>query len=162
MDAPLMARRPLTWHREDDQLLLTGAIDESTRLSDLAGHARGNRLVLDLAGVTFINSVGVREWIRMQTAAAALGVRIELRRVPDIIINQLNITPATRGVSVVTSFYAPYECDDCDIDELFLVDIAAHGSVLARKQLPPVTCGDCRRAMTPAYPPEVYLAFLVG
>ena len=162
MIAPPMARRPLTWVRDDDQLILTGAIDEATHMSELVGHQRNNRLVLDLAGVTFINSVGVREWIRMQTAAAATGVRIELRRVPDIIVNQLNITPATRGVSVVSSFYAPYECDDCELDELFLVEIAAHGAVLAKKQLPAVTCHSCHRAMEPAYPPEVYLAFLVG
>jgi len=157
---PAMSRRPLTWHRDDDVLILSGAIDEATRLSDLVGQARDNRLTLDLVGVTFINSVGVREWIRIQTAAAAIGVRIELRRVPDVIINQLNITPATRGVSVVSSFYAPYECDDCDVDELFLVEIAVHGATLTRNQLPSVICRSCHRAMDPAYPPEVYLAFL--
>lgn len=141
--------------------MLSGTIDETTRLAELVGQARDSRLALDLAGVTFINSVGVREWIRMQNAAAVIGVRIDLRRVPDVIINQLNITPATRGVSVVSSFYAPYECDDCEVDELFLVDIAVHGATLARQQLPSVICRTCHRAMEPAYPPEVYLAFLI-
>jgi anti-anti-sigma regulatory factor len=157
---PAMSRRPLTWHRDDDVLILSGSIDEASRMAELVGHARDERLTLDLVGVTFINSAGAREWIRMQSAAAAIGVRIELRRVPDVIINQLNITPATRGVSVVTSFYAPYECDDCEADELFLVDVAEHGATLTRNQLPSVICRSCRRAMDPAYPPEVYLAFL--
>ncbi|HEY5946699.1 MAG TPA: hypothetical protein VIV40_14450, partial [Kofleriaceae bacterium] len=79
----------------DGQLLLSGAIDETAGLMELLGRASGGRLVLDLAGVTFINSLGVRDWIRMQAAATQGGVQIELRRVAEVIIHQLNMIIAT-------------------------------------------------------------------
>ena len=156
------ARAPLTWHREDDQLVLAGSIDESAKLVDLVGLAHDGRLALDLADVTFINSVGVREWIRMQAAAQAIGVRIELRRVCKLLVNQLNIVPAARGVSIVTSFYAPYDCAHCEADEICLIDVAVHGSKLARGEPPPLPCPRCQREMTLSHPPELYLSFLVG
>ena len=38
--------------------------------------------------------------------------RIELRRVCEPLVHQLNIVPAARGVSMVTSFFAPFHwCD---------------------------------------------------
>ena len=139
---------------------IKGAIDEAAQLVPLVAHARGGRLVLDLAGVTFINSVGVREWVHMQREAAAKGVRIELRRVAEVIIHQLNIVPAARGVSIVSSFYAPYECERCETDADCLIDVSAHGAALAHFEPPVMTCPHCKREMEFADPPELYLAFL--
>src|SRR5215831_15869533 len=81
-----------------DALVLAGTIDEAAGMVALVLHAKNGRLVLDLRDVAFINSIGVREWIRMQQAAQAAGVRIELRRVTEPIVHQLNIVVATRGV----------------------------------------------------------------
>ncbi len=158
----MVDRQPLTWYRDHDQLVLAGRLDDRANLVDLVGHARAGRLVLDLAQVTFINSLGVREWIRMQQAAAAIDVRVELRRVTEPIVHQLNIVPATRGVSIVSSFFAPYECADCEEDHEMLVDVVKHGSTLALGQPPLLPCPDCKRAMVLAHPAELYLAFLRG
>ena len=51
-------RGRITIDRQGDVVVLAGAIDEAARLGDLLGLARGADLVLDLAGVTFINSLG--------------------------------------------------------------------------------------------------------
>jgi hypothetical protein len=56
-------RGRITIDRQGDVVVLAGAIDETARLHDLLGLAHGGRLVLDLAGITFINSLGVRDWI---------------------------------------------------------------------------------------------------
>ena len=47
----------LTVTPQGDALLLAGSIDESADLMSLLSRAQGGRLTLDLAGVTFINSL---------------------------------------------------------------------------------------------------------
>src|SRR5437868_13566393 len=64
-----------------DALVLAGAIDAAAALHELPTRARSGRLVLDLAAITFINSLGVRDWIRMQATAQKGALDVELRRV---------------------------------------------------------------------------------
>ena len=143
-----------------DVLFLEGVIDEHAPLGELVGRARNNRLVLDLAAITFINSIGVREWIRMQQAAASIRLALELRRVAVPLVHQLNIVPATRGVSMVSSFFAPYECVDCDEEHDVLLDMRTNGVAIAKKQAPRAACPSCGDAMAFTTPPELYFAFL--
>ena len=143
-----------------DQVLLGGSIDESAKLADLLTLAQAGRLVLDLAGITFINSIGVREWCYMQQAAAKQKIAIELRRVAEPLVHQLNIVPAARGVSLVSSFFAPYECDECDREHLMLLDVRQHGTDLAKMRAPTLKCPDCGEDLVFAHPPELYFTFL--
>ena len=145
-----------------DQHFLEGVIDEHASLLGVIDRARNGALILDLGGITFINSLGVREWIRMQQAAAKIGLHMELRRVAEPIVHQLNIVPATRGVSMVTSFFAPYECDDCDAEHDMVLDVRLHGADLAKLRAPAMPCPDCRRPMEFTSPPELYFTFLAG
>ena len=143
-----------------DVLMISGAIDESAGLADLLARAQGGRLVLDLAGVTFINSLGVRDWIRMQAAARRSSVAVELRRVAEPLVHQLNMIIATRGASQVTSFYAPYACDACGREDSLLIDAVAHARGLAEMTAPPMTCAECGAAMVFNDFPERYFLFL--
>lgn len=145
-----------------DQVFLEGRIDETANVLVLVERARNNKLILDLGGIKFINSIGVREWIRMQQAAAKIGVAIELRRVCEPLVHQLNIVPATRGVSMVTSFFAPYECENCDSEHDMVLDVRLHGAALAKMQAPKMPCPDCTKPMIFTAPPELYFTFLVG
>ena len=145
-----------------DEIRLSGAIDETATLPELLGHARGGRLVLDLAGVTFINSLGVRDWIRMQQAAQQQGIQLELRRVSEPIVHQLNMIIATRGNARVTSFYAPYACDACGREDSLLVDTVAHAERLARLDPPPQVCSECGAPMAFNDFPERYFSFLAS
>lgn len=144
----------------EDQLVLSGSIDETAGLLDLLEYAQAGRMVLDLAGITFINSLGVRDWIRMQAAATRAGVYVELRRAAEVIIHQLNMIIATRGTAQVTSFYAPYACDACGREDSLLIDAIAHGAQLARLQAPPMICPECGGAMAFNDFPERYFSFL--
>src|SRR5947209_540671 len=125
---------------QDGVLVVTGAIDETAEIPELLARARGGTLVLDLAGVTFINSLGVRDWIRMVANAQQQNIMLELRRVSEPIIQQLNMIIATRGSSRVMSFFAPYACDKCGREDSLLVDAVAHQAGLARLDAPPQTC----------------------
>jgi len=143
-----------------DALMLSGAIDEHAQLMELLGQASGGKLVLDLGGITFINSLGVRDWIRMQAAATQKGIAIELRRVAEVLIHQLNMIIATRGTARVTSFFAPYACDACGREESLIIDAVANGPQLAQLQPPPMKCPECGAQMAFNDFPERYFSFL--
>lgn len=144
---------------QGDILMISGPIDESAQLPELVGRAAGGRLVLDLSGVTFINSLGVRDWIRMQAAAQRAGVAIELRRVAEPVIHQLNMIIATRGARI-SSFFAPYACDGCGREESMLIDAVAHARGLAELSPPAMTCVECGAQMAFNDFPERYFSFL--
>jgi hypothetical protein len=152
----------MTCEVRGNHLTLAGAITEAASLARMLDHAKDQRLVLDLGGVTFINSLGIREWIRMQQAAATAKIGIELLRVAEPIVHQLNIMPAARGVSIVTSFFAPYICDDCDQEHTMLLDVRTHGADLAKQRAPAMKCPQCKRDMEFADPPDLYFMFLGG
>lgn len=153
-------RGRMTIDTQGDALILGGAIDEAAALHELIGRARGGRLVLDLAGVTFINSLGVRDWIRMQAAAQQANLAVELRRVSEPLVHQLNMIIATRGNAAVTSFFAPYACDACGREDSLLVDAVAHHAGLTQLEPPPMTCPECGAQMAFNDFPERYFSFL--
>ena len=146
---------------QGDGLVIAGAIDESAALHELLGRATRGQLVLDLSGVTFINSLGVRDWIRMQAAAQKAGLAVELQRVAEVLVHQLNMIIATRGNARVTSFFAPYACDACGREESLLIDAVTYAAMLAHLQPPPMTCPECHAAMVFNEFPERYFSFLV-
>jgi ABC-type transporter Mla MlaB component len=153
-------RGRMTITDEGEQLVLAGSIDETAVLHELLSRARGGRLSLDLAAVTFINSLGVRDWIRMQAAAQKANLTVELRRVAEPLVHQLNMIIATRGNARVTSFFAPYACDACGREESLLVDAIANAERLVRLDPPPMTCPECKAQMAFNDFPERYFSFL--
>lgn len=145
-----------------DHLDLAGAIDETANVLELLDRAKNGRLVLDLSGVTFINSLGVRDWIRFQAAVTKAGVAVELRRVSEPIVHQLNMIIATRGSSTVSSFFAPYACDACGREDSLLVDAIANHAKLARLEPPAMTCPECGAPMAFNDFPERYFSFVTA
>lgn len=153
---------PLACEVRGNHLTIAGALIESADLVGLLRHAQDGKLVLDLGGITFVNSTGIRQWIRMQQAAEAGGIRLELQHVAVPLVHQLNIMPAARGVSVVSSFFAPYLCDDCDAEHAVLLDVRVHEADLASQRAPAMCCPDCKREMELVDSPELYFMFLAG
>ena len=153
-------RGRLSIEPQGDVVALRGAIDESAGLTAVLDHAQGYRLVLDLGGVTFINSLGVRDWIRMQAGAQRAGIAVELRRVVEPLIHQLNMIIATRGTARVTSFFAPYACDGCGREDSLLIDAVTCARELASLEPPAMTCAECGAQMEFNDFPERYFSFL--
>jgi anti-anti-sigma regulatory factor len=149
----------LTVTRIDGGLALTGVIDEAARLGELIPGQPGT-LRLDLAGVSFINSLGVREWIRFLATAAARGIVVELVRVSEPLIQQLNMIVAARGQAEVVSFYAPYACDACGREDSLLLKLDACRAQLAAGHAPAATCPECGAAMVFNDFPQRYFLFL--
>jgi len=153
-------RGRMTIEIQGDALLIGGAIDEAAALHEMVTRANAGRLVLDLAAVTFINSLGVRDWIRMQAAAQKAGLAVELRRVAEPLVHQLNMIIATRGNAAVTSFFAPYACDACGREESLLIDAVANAAGLVNLEPPVMTCPECGAPMAFNDFPERYFSFL--
>ena len=152
-------RGRMTVERSGEVLTIAGAIDEAAGMHELLAGETG-RVVLDLGGVTFINSLGVRDWIRMQAAAQKANLAIELRRVSEPLVHQLNMIIATRGAAHVTSFYAPYACDACGREESLLVDAVTNAAQLAKLEPPAMSCPECKAQMVFNDFPERYFSFL--
>jgi ABC-type transporter Mla MlaB component len=150
----------LTTNSDGAQLVLSGALDETANIIALLDQAKSGVLILDLAGVSFINSLGVRDWIRMLATATKQHIAVELRRVSEPIVHQLNMIIATRGTATVTSFFAPYACDKCGREDSLLVDVAANAAGLAQLEPPPQTCPECGAAMAFNDFPERYFTFI--
>ena len=157
--APAGSRRLLV-QRGDDALYLTGVIDEACRLGDLLPAQGPAILRLDLAGVSFINSLGVREWIRFLANAHKAGIRIELARVSEPLIQQLNMIVAARGHADVVSFFAPYACDACGREDSLLIDLAPHRHRLQMGDAPTAVCPECGSMMVFNDFPQRYFLFL--
>lgn len=117
---------------EGDTLILNfeGAIDEDATFPAVEPDKYA-KMVLDLNGISAINSVGIREWMEwIKPIAAKLSIR--LKNCPKAMVFQFNMVEGflPQG-SVVESFYVPFYCEKCDKEEnaLFVVgkDIVVEG-----------------------------------
>jgi hypothetical protein len=137
------------------RLTLAGRIDDSSQLGELAQLPPGD-VAIDTAGVTFVNSIGMREWIRLLRALAATRT-VTLERVADVLITQMNLIPSLGKNVRIASFHAQYACNTCGAEVAPLIDAVAHGALLATLAAPPMPCPECRGQMELADFPERYL-----
>jgi hypothetical protein len=107
--------------KEGDKVLATlkGSIDEDANFKtvDVAG-APG--VVLNLEGISAINSVGIREWIKWIKGFPPT-TQITIKNCPKIIVDQINMVsgflpPGT----VIESFFVPYYADDSGEEKMVL------------------------------------------
>ncbi|MEO8845561.1 MAG: hypothetical protein ABI591_16815 [Kofleriaceae bacterium] len=146
----------LTTRTYGSRIALEGSIDDTANVLAVLDHAKNHQLALDLGGVRFINSIGVREWIRMLAAAAKQKTAIALHRVAVVVVHQMNLVPAARG-GQVNSFMAPYICEECDAEREFELTPA---EAKAGPKEPPQQCVECKSGMVLRDPCAIYFAFL--
>jgi hypothetical protein len=104
---------------EEMTVTLQGHIDEDATFNavDLSG---ANKVVVDLDGVTAINSCGIREWVKwIRTAPPAAA--IVYRKCPKVIVDQINMVAGFLPENgKVESFYVPYYNDDTGNEKMVL------------------------------------------
>lgn len=146
----------LTQRPFGSRIALEGAIDDQANLLPVLDQAnRQRQLALDLGGIKFINSIGVRAWIKFLAAATKQSISLALHRVPVVMVHQLNLVPATRG-GTIHSFMVPYLCGDCDFEIDFELTPAE------ARATPEKPCPDCKKSMGFRDPPAIYLGFLTN
>ena len=147
----------------NDRATLVGRIDDSARLGDLLAELPPGDVVLDTGGVSFVNSVGMREWTRLVRALRRRGSQVVLERVADVLMTQMNLVGELAGAVEIRSFHAPYLCPACGGEHAPLVDAIVYAQSLRRMVAPQQPCPECGAMMDLGDFPERYLSiFKVG
>jgi ABC-type transporter Mla MlaB component len=153
---------PLKWRLEPAgtrmRALLSGEINENCDLTELKRALAGD-VELDLENITRINSCGVREWVNFMRSLDERVERITFARCSPTVVLQLNTIYNFRGRARVVSFFAPYVCEVCHVDEYRLLDVAEHFPH-GDPHLPAFRCQRCGGVMMFDELPERYLSFL--
>ncbi len=142
------------------RVTLAGRIDEAAHLDTLIAEISAKEVVIDTASVFFLNSIGVRDWMRLLRGLGEKGARIVLEGCSEPLVAQLNLIPNARGKAVVSSLHAPYLCDACGLDTAMLLQVAEHADELRSMKPPVLRCPECGGAMHLADLPERYFTFL--
>ena len=140
-------------------LAITGEIDDTTDLASYGAKLQGNAII-DLGAVTFINSVGVREWVTLLDKLLARGLRVTLRNVSEPMVRQMTMVMEAKGEANVESFFAPYMCTKCGDERALLIRLAEHHAALAAGTPPALNCAKCGAMAEFDEFPARYLAFL--
>ncbi len=126
-------------------LKVSGVIDEDNALARNLSKIDGRTVIIDLSGVTRINSCGVRDWVNWLGDLQAQQKRIILVRCSPCIVNQVNLVNNFVGRGMVKSFFAPYYCAKCDIEQLKLLQVESFAEM--PRPTAPVLRGDgCNEA----------------
>jgi anti-anti-sigma regulatory factor len=144
------------------RLTLAGRIDDTAPLAGMVAQLVATELVIDAGGVTFINSIGVRHWVRFLRALAAAGVRVRLEPLSEVMVTQLNLVPDMAAGATVAAVLAPYACDACGAEVSQRLDLAAHAAALRAGTPPVFPCAECGNRLVLADYPDRFFSFLRG
>jgi predicted RNA-binding Zn-ribbon protein involved in translation (DUF1610 family) len=137
-------------------ITLSGRMDETSRLEEMVPHLPPGDLVFDCEAISFVNSFGMREWVRLVRALSGR-VAVTLERVADTLMTQMNLIPELAHRLRITSFHAQYVCPACGADAMPLIDAIANGAELAKLRAPEFPCPECGSTMELGDFPERYL-----
>lgn len=139
------------------RVYLAGRIDDSSSFEGVAAELPAGGVTIDTSGVTFVNSVGMREWIRFLRALRGRGP-VTLERVADVLMTQMNMIRELAGSMQISSFHAQYVCPSCGHESAPVVDAIANADTLRALKAPKLPCPECRAAMDLGDFPERYLS----
>jgi len=142
--------------------VLTGRLDDTVQLAELAARLPAGDTVIETSGVGFVNSVGMREWVQLIRALRARG-GVTLEAVSDRLMAQMNLVVEFRAGGIrISSFHAACVCPACGREATPLIDAVAHADELRAQRAPRLPCPECGAAMELADFPERYLSVFGG
>ena len=130
---------------------ISGQIRETFEMGPLLEHAKGERLVLDLAEVHRVTSFGIRQWLVMLPELQRRFEVIYLSRVSGAMTNQIVTIPAMTQDLKLLSLMAPFRCSSC----AHLVEVP----IRAQEDIPRVIrCERCGAQASSFDEDELYLS----
>lgn len=144
-----------TMANEKKVVYFKGAVDEDTDFNALLKNE--GPLRLNFAGVTAINSCGIRSWVNFLKELS--GKEIIYEECPPLIVRQMNMVPSFLGKAQVASVFIPYICDNCEHEKTVLVTEAQFkgGNPQVAETIP---CENCKKGeMEFDGQPKQYFAF---
>ncbi|MGE0762486.1 MAG: hypothetical protein AB7N80_04335 [Bdellovibrionales bacterium] len=134
------------------QVMVSGYIGEGAELFDL-NFAGVKKVAFDLNGVSYLNSVGVKNWINW-TGRFPPDTNIQMYNCPTLIIAQVNMVVGfLPNNGTVESLSAPMICEDCNKEQSVTLTRGKDYQYASNKesyklQLPEVPCPKCKKPMT--------------
>jgi anti-anti-sigma regulatory factor len=138
------------------KVVVSGEITEETDFAPILD-AKGRTILVDLGGVSRINSCGVREWLNFVTALEQRGRQLVLERCAPVIVTQLNTIYNFAGDGHVRSVLGPYYCARCDREDNQLIELAKTRSIPES-----IKCSSCGGEMEFEEVHDHYLGFRDG
>lgn len=129
------------------RLTVVGQMDEDVVYPEIKAEGC-EQLILNLAGVSLINSTGLQKWvIFLESIPENLRLYAEMCSIR--VINQVNLFPsffAGRSVKIA-SFYAPYFCANCDTTFPVLLDTSRDLETMKHCRAPEQNCMQCHQTL---------------
>lgn len=108
-------------------VLFSGSITENAKLPDFSAIAT-NQVVFDMENVDFINSLGIRKWMKWHNQLPEK--TYTFINIPAIIIDKMRIIQDffPKG-ALIKSFFVPLYCENCDLEREILYSEGTHYQV---------------------------------
>lgn len=132
---------------------LSGTIDESFDPQALLAEAKGQKVILNLAGISRLTSFGVREWTNAMRDLCSRIESVFFVEVSPAIVTQLNLVANFAGGAQVLSVHAPFYCD-CGFETVVTMDLREGTAAI-----PAIQCSQCKKQMEFDEDPDSYFVF---
>jgi CheY-like chemotaxis protein len=139
------------------QVVFQGDLTEVAEFEDLAQRLSGV-IEFDLGGVRYLNSAGVRKWVlfleQLKNVSAYTFVRCS-----TAFVLQASMVARLLGHGRIDSFWAPYICESCEIEDQRLLHVSMPTTIndMAEAQF---RCASCGGPLVLDEVPERVFAFL--
>lgn len=154
------------------RLALAGPVNEDAKsvLMPLVDTA-GPRCILDLGEVTYLNSVGIRDWSlflkSFKTAPGGGGGapkprEIVFDRCTDEVVRTMNMVTNFHYRLPVRSLFRAYGCEHCGHEQTVLLREGVDYQVGQMPDTPAQHCAQCAKISEPFVLDEEFFQFLVG
>ena len=124
------------------------------------GDPGASTVVLDVSGLKFITSFGVRQWLRAMAGLPPTARDVYLAGCPRIFVEQLNMILNFGGKAQILTLLAPYRCVTCGAESEHMIDAVAQATDIANGRLPERACPKCNGKLVLDEIPEMYFACL--
>lgn len=148
-------------HQKDQttKVSLTGPMDENSAkvLSELFGRLPNSPICLDMGGIEYFNSLGIRAWVNFVKPLSD-GRTLSYEHCTPDFINQVNMIPALMKGSIILSFSSEFACPQCGHQQTIEFNGQNEKANLLKAFLSQA-CKKCGDTLLPEEDPETVLAF---
>jgi anti-anti-sigma regulatory factor len=138
-------------------IFLTGSIEESVDFSKIIGPPVPE-MITNCKGITRINSIGVKAWIKYFQSAQQSGSKLTFIECSTAIVEQINLISNFLCGGSVESIFVPFSCTNCKSELVGL--FKAEAIKRANMNIPPLKCSKCGGQAAFDDIPEEYFGFL--
>ena len=121
-------------------ITLSGVIDERTSFESVIGSTQSS-LDIHCKGITRINSIGVKNWVRFFSNLRKKGVRLRFLECSSVVVQQLEFFHNVVEPQEIESVFIPLVCDFCGKNDEKLSSIQDLRTLGFRTPAWKCTCG---------------------